>query len=57
MIFSNISKWIEDHPILTSQMNVAPTTHFDGWIRLLTSSAWETPTSTEHSSTYSRVTE
>lgn len=57
MIFSNISKWIEDHPILASQMNVAPTTHFDGWIRLLTSSAWETPTSTEHSSTYSRVTE
>lgn len=38
-------------------MNVPATTHFDGWIWLLISSAPDTPTSTEFNSTYSHVTE
>lgn len=38
-------------------MNVPATTHFDGWISLLISSAPETPTSTEFNSIYSHVTE
>lgn len=53
MIFFNVSRWLEDCPVLMSQINVPATIHFDGWIWLLISSAWETPTSTERSSTYS----
>lgn len=56
MVFSNISRWREDCPGLRWMINDPATTHFDGWIWLLISSAQETPTNTECNSTYSHGT-